>query len=600
MNNQRVHFRRRSTSYSTRKFHSRQFHMEALENRQLMASDFHSGPIEPEVLWDPPLGETPPNVETGPTCPLNPNGPEPYRLWERGPDGELYPLGEGPFGSVPLGSGPNVESGPTSPFNPNGPEPYRLWERGPDGELYPLGEGPAGSVPLGSQPDMESALPEPYESMRQALGDNELAEMLRNNKRRWGNHQGICGTGLMEMQRHYPDSWRQFLETERQLEEWLNGQRVPQDQRGSGSNGSSGQGQSDNATLPQDGSTTPLPGAVGGTLAASPQPFGVHVGRTPPGPGLADVFRYPQNYLPDGGAWVKVGENQWRYYTRHALEHMQLTVRNASITDNGVGPQMTRHATIAGNPPAEMRGIPRSVVEQAIQHGEAYQGFDSGGGKTTVHFDPENNVSVRLNSRGDVVTVQRGQMPEVGKAPKIPRSQLGGIMRGGVSAAAGFVLAEVANWLGSNFGQGLGQTEVEPGVTVHDWWGDRIHELLGDDVLLGMGDVIDFIDDVLDDVNEFLEPSQDMIADAINAIVPDSALIWIDDVITDGAQAVQNAGQATGGAIVDTVNASVQIAEENGGGVTGYLKGVAKWWGDALAGRYIVLHDPRARSARVS
>lgn len=46
-------------------------------------------------------------------------------------------------------SSPYTYSGPRGfQPNPNGPEPYRLWERGPDGQLYPLGEGPRGSRPL--------------------------------------------------------------------------------------------------------------------------------------------------------------------------------------------------------------------------------------------------------------------------------------------------------------------------------------------------------------------------------------------------------------------------------------------------------------------
>src|SRR5438132_1517806 len=53
-------------------------------------------PLGPDVRWDPPIGrEPPPPVQSGPASPFNPNGPEPYRLWERGPDGNLYPLGQG-------------------------------------------------------------------------------------------------------------------------------------------------------------------------------------------------------------------------------------------------------------------------------------------------------------------------------------------------------------------------------------------------------------------------------------------------------------------------------------------------------------------------
>jgi hypothetical protein len=128
-------------------------------NGAVPGPNVESGPKKPDILWDPPKNRTPPpNVASGPT--FNPNGPEPYRLWERGPDGELYPLGQGPPGSVPLGapppapskggnSAPTTPSGPT--FNPNGPEPYRLWVRGPDGNIYPLGLGPPGSVPLGTE-----------------------------------------------------------------------------------------------------------------------------------------------------------------------------------------------------------------------------------------------------------------------------------------------------------------------------------------------------------------------------------------------------------------------------------------------------------------
>jgi hypothetical protein len=83
----------------------------------------------------------------------------------------------------------------------------------------------------------QGALPRAYESLRQALGDKGLADMLQGNKRNWGNYQGICGTAILELQQNYPEIYQQFLETERQLEKWLIGQSsawVPGDHNGDG------------------------------------------------------------------------------------------------------------------------------------------------------------------------------------------------------------------------------------------------------------------------------------------------------------------------------------------------------------------------------
>ena len=130
-----------------------------------------NGPNGPEPFRPPFIDGphvTPSGPRSGPFGPNGPNGPEPFRRWEVGPDGELYPLGEGPGGSTPLNPPPvepgagkqppaprdpnSVPSGPGSgPFGPNGangPEPFRRWEMGPEGELYPLGEGPEGSTPV--------------------------------------------------------------------------------------------------------------------------------------------------------------------------------------------------------------------------------------------------------------------------------------------------------------------------------------------------------------------------------------------------------------------------------------------------------------------
>lgn len=49
----------------------------------------------------------------------------------------------------------------------------------------------------------------------------EMAEIYRENKRRWGNYQGICGTALMEMCRLYPEQCRKFEETEQAIENGL-------------------------------------------------------------------------------------------------------------------------------------------------------------------------------------------------------------------------------------------------------------------------------------------------------------------------------------------------------------------------------------------
>ena len=52
------------------------------------------------------------------------------------------------------------------------------------------------------------------------------------------------------------------------------------------------------------------------------------------------------------------------------------------------------------------RGIMPSVVEDTIAHGISYPGYD---GKT-VYYNSNNNISVILNSNGDVVTASHGRL----------------------------------------------------------------------------------------------------------------------------------------------------------------------------------------------
>jgi hypothetical protein len=54
----------------------------------------------------------------------------------------------------------------------------------------------------------------------------------------------------------------------------------------------------------------------------------------------------------------------------------------------------------------QARGIPPSVVENTIQHGQPYPGNTPG---TTVYYDPVNNVRVVTNNTtGNVITVIPG------------------------------------------------------------------------------------------------------------------------------------------------------------------------------------------------
>ncbi|EOA9032451.1 TPA: hypothetical protein ACWW8S_004804 [Escherichia coli] len=50
------------------------------------------------------------------------------------------------------------------------------------------------------------------------------------------------------------------------------------------------------------------------------------------------------------------------------------------------------------------RGITPSVIENVIKNGKSTPSRNG----TTVHFDPENKVSVVTNSSGKVVTVKYG------------------------------------------------------------------------------------------------------------------------------------------------------------------------------------------------
>lgn len=58
----------------------------------------------------------------------------------------------------------------------------------------------------------------------------------------------------------------------------------------------------------------------------------------------------------------------------------------------------------------QSRGIPPSVIDDAISHGETYPGYRG----ITIHHSIENNVSVLLNSEGKVVTASYGRLKQGG------------------------------------------------------------------------------------------------------------------------------------------------------------------------------------------
>lgn len=67
------------------------------------APDVVSGPAQPVIWYDPPIGAAPPNTNSGPTTsPLNPNGPEPYRITAGGADVKYYAPNGSPVG-LPAG-----------------------------------------------------------------------------------------------------------------------------------------------------------------------------------------------------------------------------------------------------------------------------------------------------------------------------------------------------------------------------------------------------------------------------------------------------------------------------------------------------------------
>lgn len=325
---------------------------------------------------------------------------------------------------------------------------------------------------------------------------------------------------------------------------------------------------------------TSISGAVAGAQAAS------QYGGKPRT--LGNAFTNPDSLIPNGGAWVRVGENQWVYFTEHAIEHMQPSIRNASINSQGiVSPQTPRPMSIVGNQVLEARGIPPSVIGNTINHGEMYQGFNVGKGASTVYYDPVNNISVRVGADGNVISVQRGPVQEVGVAPRATRIPLGrktppvtvrGLARTGIATAAGFLVGEAANFVGTNFGEGLGQTRVAPGVTFHDEIAGTIRSVVGDRGLLAVDKGAGFISDTVTQITKPLKPAQDGLASAIRATVGDKALIILDDGVTTAGERIQGAGRAAGTAVVDTGTAVGQIMEENGGGVGGYLKGLLNFY----------------------
>jgi hypothetical protein len=91
------------------------------------------------------------------------------------------------------------------------------------------------------------------EEMTDAPFDPAMADIYRENKRRWGNYQGICGTALMEMCRLYPEQCRKFKETEQAIEKWLQGLHGdPSDEKGTGRPGGD-----DRTVRPAEGASSP-------------------------------------------------------------------------------------------------------------------------------------------------------------------------------------------------------------------------------------------------------------------------------------------------------------------------------------------------------
>ena len=74
--------------------------------------------------------------------------------------------------------------------------------------------------------------------------------------------------------------------------------------------------------------------------------------------------------------------------------------RNESATINNR--QYTKHSLDR----MQDRGIPPSVIENAIQHGEAVPAIKN----TVIYYDKINNISVVTNKKGDVVTVSYGNL----------------------------------------------------------------------------------------------------------------------------------------------------------------------------------------------
>ena len=71
----------------------------------------------------------------------------------------------------------------------------------------------------------EVELPSSLEELAEQIGDEQLAELLRQNRARWGNYQGIAGTatedpGVEEMRSDRQDSLEAFeLDTIKKLTE---------------------------------------------------------------------------------------------------------------------------------------------------------------------------------------------------------------------------------------------------------------------------------------------------------------------------------------------------------------------------------------------
>ena len=164
------------------------------------------------------------------------------------------------------------------------------------------------------------------------------------------------------------------------------------------------------------------------------------------------------------------------------------------------------------------------------------------------------------------------------RTPVSPPSMIGGLARSAAVQAGQVAAVAAAAYLAVNYGEGIGNAQVAPGVTVKDFWGDRLTEMTGNDFWYKVGGAIDnvtYVYDLLNKYNPVTGPTvifNQWATERLKAITPEPVKQWVSNTTNKIETAIEDAGQAYGQFIIDNAQYVQRDAEKNGGGLVGYAK----------------------------